>query len=61
MRSSLNLATLILAFAVAAVALILFLKKRSNRHHLDGRAERNIAADLDEGRSSNGSSFSDRS
>jgi LPXTG-motif cell wall-anchored protein len=48
--SSLNLVTLIIVVAIAAIGLALFLRRRRNRHPLDGRAERNVAADLDAGR-----------
>lgn len=48
--ASLNLGTLLIVFAVVAVALIVFLRKRSNRHPLEGRQERNVGADLDAGR-----------
>lgn len=45
--SSLNLMTLIGVFAIVAIAFAIFLRKRSNRKPLDGRQERNVAADLD--------------
>ena len=45
--SSLNLFTLVAVLAVVGIALLLFLRKRSNRHPLEGRQERNIARDLD--------------
>jgi hypothetical protein len=48
--SSLNLATLLIVLAVAAVGFGLFLRHRRNRHPLQGHAERNVAADLDAGR-----------
>lgn len=48
--SAQNLMTLIAVFVIAAVAFMFFLRKRSNRHPMEGRQERNIAADLDAGR-----------
>ncbi len=48
--ASLNLGTLMVVLVIAAVALIIFLRRRSNRHPLDGREERNVGADLDAGR-----------
>lgn len=48
--SSLNLGTLVIVFAIVAVAFIYFLRKRKNRHPLEGRQERNVGADLDAGR-----------
>ena len=48
--SSLNLMTLVVVFLVVAGAFIFFLRKRSNRHPLDGRQERNVGADLDANR-----------
>lgn len=47
---SLNLGTLVIVFLVVAAAFIYFLRRRSNRHPLEGRQERNIAQDLDAGR-----------
>lgn len=47
--SSLNLFTLILVLALATAVFVFFMRKRSNRHPLKGREERNIAADLDAG------------
>lgn len=47
---SLNLVTLVVVLLAAAVALLLFLRKRSNRHSMDGHRERNIAADIDAGK-----------
>lgn len=44
--SSLNLMTLIGVFVIVAIAFIVFLRKRSNRHPLEGRQERNVGADL---------------
>lgn len=48
--SSLNLGTLVIVFLVVAAAFVYFLRKRSNRRPLEGREERNVAADLDAGR-----------
>lgn len=45
--SSLNLMTLVVVFVIVAGAFVFFLRKRSNRHPLEGRQERNVAADLD--------------
>lgn len=47
---SLNLGTLVIVFLIAAAAFVFFLRRRSNRHPLEGRDERNIAQDLDAGR-----------
>lgn len=48
--SSLNLMTLVIGFVVVAIAAAYFLRRKSNRHPLEGRRERNIARDLDAGR-----------
>ena len=48
--SSLNLGTLIIVFVIAALGFAYFLRRRSNRHPMEGREERNIARDLDAGR-----------
>ena len=48
--SSLNLGTLVIGLVIVILALVFFLRKRSNRHPLEGRQERNVAADLDAGR-----------
>ena len=48
--SSLNLGTLLIVFVIVAAGLIYFLRKRSNRHPLEGRQERNVGADLDANR-----------
>ncbi|RYE92640.1 MAG: hypothetical protein EOO77_46550 [Oxalobacteraceae bacterium] len=48
--ASLNLGTLVVVFLIAAVGFLFFLRRRSNRHPMAGRKERNIAQDLDEGR-----------
>lgn len=48
--SSLNLGTLVIGALIVILALVFFLRKRSNRHSMDGRQERNVAADLDAGR-----------
>ena len=50
MQASLGLVTLVIAFLVVAIAFASFLRKRSNRHPLAGKQERNVAADLDAGR-----------
>jgi hypothetical protein len=42
--------TLVLVAAIVAIGFAYFLRKRSNRHPMDGRQERNVAADLDAGR-----------
>ncbi|PCD03516.1 hypothetical protein COC42_03850 [Sphingomonas spermidinifaciens] len=54
--ASLNLTTLVIVLAVAAVMLLLFLRRRSNAHPLEGREERNVARDLDAGRPAPGHS-----
>jgi preprotein translocase subunit YajC len=48
--SAQNLMTLIAIFVIAAVAFMFFMRKRSNREPMEGRRERNVAADLDAGR-----------
>lgn len=48
--SSLNLMTLVVGFLVVAGGFVFFLRKRSNRHPMAGRDERNVGADLDAGR-----------
>ena len=48
--ASLNLFTLVSVVVIVGVALLFFLRKRSNRHPLEGRQERNVAEDLDAGR-----------
>jgi membrane protein implicated in regulation of membrane protease activity len=48
--ASLNLGTLVIVAAIVAIAFAYFLRKRSNRHPLEGRQERNVGADLDAGR-----------
>jgi len=45
--SSLNLMTLIGVFVIVAIGFLYFLRRRSNRHPLEGRTERNVARDLD--------------
>ena len=47
---SLNLGTLVIVFLIVAAGFVYFLRRRSNRHPLDGRRERNVAQDLDAGR-----------
>ena len=54
--SSLNLGTLVIVLLIIGIALALFLRKRSNRHPLEGREERNVAEDLDAGRNAPGRS-----
>lgn len=49
--SSLNLMTLVAVLVVVAISFIFFLRKRGNRHSLDGKHERNVAEDLDKGKS----------
>lgn len=48
--SAQNLMILGTGLLVAIFALGFFLRKRSNRHPLEGQRERNVAADLDAGR-----------
>lgn len=48
--ASQNLMTLVLVVVIVAIGFAYFLRKRSNRHSMDGRQERNVAADLDAGR-----------
>ena len=48
--SSLNLGTLVIVLVIVVIGLIYFRRKRSNRHPMDGRAERNVAEDIDAGR-----------
>ena len=50
MLTSLNLVTLILAVVIVGAGFAFFLRKRGNRHPLEGREERNVGADLDAGR-----------
>ncbi len=45
--ASLNLGTLVIVFLVVAAGLMYFLRRRSNRHPLEGRRERNVGADLE--------------
>ncbi|UZK66672.1 hypothetical protein [Sphingomonas sp. M1-B02] len=49
--SSLNLMTLVIVVIVVAIGFAFFLRKRRNRHPLDGQEERNVARDLDAGKS----------
>ncbi|RVT42112.1 hypothetical protein [Sphingobium algorifonticola] len=49
--SSLSLVTLLIVLGVAAITLVVFLRKRSNRHPLEGKQERNVAADIEAGKS----------
>lgn len=48
--SSLNLGTLVVGVVILIAALLYFMRKRSNRHSMDGRQERNVGADLDAGK-----------
>ena len=48
--SSLNLGTLVIVLIVVLIAFAYFMRRRSNRHPLEGRKERNIAQDVDAGR-----------
>lgn len=48
--ASLNQFTLIGVFVIAAIGFAWFLRRRSNRHPMEGRQERNVAEDLDAGR-----------
>ena len=45
--SALNLGTLLIVLAVVGIAFAYFMRRRSNRHPLEGRQERNVAADID--------------
>ena len=47
--ASLNLGTLVIVLLIAAVLFALFMRKRSNRHPMEGRKERNVGADIDAG------------
>ena len=49
----LGLSTLLIVLAVAAVIFLLFMRRRSNRHPMEGERERNVARDIDQGRDSN--------
>ena len=46
----LNLGTLISVLVIAAIGFAYFMRKRSNRHPMEGIRERNVGADLDAGR-----------
>lgn len=48
--ASLNLGTLVIFLIIVAIGFAFFLRRRSNRHPLEGRQERNVAQDLDAGR-----------
>ena len=48
--ASQNMMILVTAFLVVAISFAYFLRKRSNRHPMEGRQERNVGADLDAGR-----------
>ena len=47
---SLSLMTLVIVALAVGVSLLIFLRRRSNRHPMEGRQERNVGADLDAGR-----------
>ena len=47
---TLNLGTLVIVFVIVALGFAYFLRKRSNRHPMEGKQERNIAKDIDAGR-----------
>jgi hypothetical protein len=51
--SSLSLATLVIVLLIAAMAFVYFIRRKSNRHPMEGRQERNIAKDMDSGRKPN--------
>ncbi len=48
--SSLSLGTLGIGLLIVAIGFAYFLRRRSNRHPLAGRQERNIAKDLEAGK-----------
>lgn len=48
--SSLSLMTLVGVLVIVAIGFVFFLRRRSNRHPLEGREERNVAHDLDANR-----------
>ncbi len=48
--SSLNLGTLVIGVVIVAIGFLIFLRRRSNRHPMEDRQERNVAKDLDERR-----------
>ena len=48
--SAQNLMTLVIVLVIAAIGFAYFMRKRSNRHPLEGRRERNVAKDIDAGR-----------
>ncbi|WP_199035023.1 hypothetical protein [Sphingomonas mollis] len=47
--ASLNLGTLVVVFLIAAIGFALFLRRRSNRHPMEGREERNVGEHIDAG------------
>lgn len=48
--SSLSLMTLLVPLILVGIAFAYFMRRRSNRHPLEGQHERNVAKDLDAGR-----------
>ncbi len=48
--TSLNLGTMVIVFLIAAIGFAFFLRRRSNRHPMEGREERNVGEDIDAGR-----------
>ena len=48
--SAQNLTILLSGLVLGLVALALFMRKRANRHPMEGRQDRNVGADLDAGR-----------
>ena len=49
--ASLNLMTLVIFLIIVGVGFAFFMRRRRNRHPLEGRRERNVARDLDAGKS----------
>jgi hypothetical protein len=49
--SSLSLGTLVIGLLIVAIAFLYFLRRKSNRQGMSGRQHRNIAKDLDTGKS----------
>lgn len=48
--SSLNIFTLVVVAAVLLAALLFFLRKKGNRHPMEGQREENIAERIDDSR-----------
>lgn len=48
--ASLNLGTIVIAVLIVGAILLFFIRKRSNRHSMEGREHRNVGADIDAGR-----------